>query len=175
MPDNYFPLHPAQQDVYMDQLLNVDSPQYNIGGYIVLKGVLNKEKLFEAIRSVPQAFDAFKMRFDLGASEPLYQYDNDFNELELTEMDFSSHANPAANPLVWMQARFNTPFKLNYNTLPFEQFLLKIADKEFWLFGKYHHLITDGYGFIVYVKHLAEKYNALVSGSELSLNYSSYR
>ena len=32
----FFPLHPAQHDVYMDQLINIVSPQYNIGGYIVL-------------------------------------------------------------------------------------------------------------------------------------------
>jgi hypothetical protein len=26
---------PSQKDIYTDQLLNVDSPHYNIGGYII--------------------------------------------------------------------------------------------------------------------------------------------
>ena len=44
-----FPLHPAQWDVYTDQLLNVDSPHYNIGGYIRLKGPVDKKKFQEAV------------------------------------------------------------------------------------------------------------------------------
>ncbi len=37
-----FPLHPAQLDVFTDQLLDIKSPQYNIGGYIKLKGRFTK-------------------------------------------------------------------------------------------------------------------------------------
>src|ERR1700761_8627880 len=94
MLNNYIPLHPAQQDVYMDQLLNTESPQYNIGGYIVLKGKLNKEKLHEAVRSAPVVLDAFKMRFDLKAQDLNCYFDNDFNEAELVEKDFSTCVNP---------------------------------------------------------------------------------
>jgi hypothetical protein len=46
--------------------------------------------------------------------------------------------------------------------LLFEEYLLKIADDEYWFFGKYHHLITDGYGFIVFIKYLAQKYRSLL-------------
>src|SRR5436309_2189790 len=109
MPNNYFPLHPAQQDVYMDQLLNIDSPQYNIGGYIILRGPLDRGKFNTVLSSVPQVFDAFKMRFDLDASEPVYRYENDFSELSLTGIDFSTHTDPAGEAHSWMQDRFNTP------------------------------------------------------------------
>ena len=175
MPEHNFPLHPAQQDVYMDQLLNSDSPRYNIGGYIVLKGDLDKEKFHQAVRSVPQVFDAFKMRFDLEAQDLLCHYDNDYNTAELSELDFSGGNDPAGEAKEWMQGRFNTPFQIKKEALPFEQYLLKISDGEHWFFGKYHHLITDGYGFIVYVQYVAGKYSALISGEEQIFSYPPYQ
>jgi len=175
MPENYFPLHPAQQDVYMDQLLNRGSPQYNIGGYIVLKGDLDKTKFQEAVSSVPEVFDAFKMRFDLGAQDLLCHYDSGYTRAELKEQDFSEEGDPSGSARAWMQARFNTAFLLTRDELPFEQYLLKITDQEHWFFGKYHHLITDGYGFIVYVQYVGRKYSALVAGGETSFSYPAYR
>ncbi|MDB4903557.1 MAG: Nonribosomal peptide synthetase, partial [Mucilaginibacter sp.] len=170
----YMPLHPAQQDIYIDQLLNIDSPLYNIGGYIILKGDLSKEKFHEAINTAPQLFDAFKMRFDLEESDFLYQYDSVFNTTGLTELDFTVHEDPAQYARDWMQDRFNIPFQLKREALPFEQYLIKITEQEYWFFGKYHHLITDGYGFITYVQFLAKKYTALLTGEELLFNYPLY-
>ena len=51
MKQTPFPLHPAQKDVYIDQLLNVESPHYNIGGYLKLEGALDKEKFFRVVNS----------------------------------------------------------------------------------------------------------------------------
>ena len=73
-----FPLHPAQQDVYADQALHSDSPRYNIGGYIVLKGKLNKAKFSEVVNAAPQVFDAFKLRFDLSVADFIGFVDEDF-------------------------------------------------------------------------------------------------
>ena len=56
-----FPMHPAQKDIYVDQLINKDSPHYNLGGYIKLKGSLDKAKFFESVNSAPFVFDVFKM------------------------------------------------------------------------------------------------------------------
>ena len=57
-----FPMHPAQQDIYVDQLINKNSPHYNLGGYIKLKGILDKKKFKMAVDSAPEVFDVFKMR-----------------------------------------------------------------------------------------------------------------
>src|SRR5258708_23200188 len=167
MTEHHLPLHPAQQDVYMDQLLNTDSPQYNIGGYIVLKGNLNKEKFHQAVSSAPGVFGSFQMRFDLEAQDLLCHYDEEYHTTVLTELDFSDQTAPARYAREWIQKRFNTPFSLKKDTLPFEQYLIKSSEGEHWFFGKYHHLITDGYGFIVYVQYVSGKYSALLkSGGE---------
>jgi len=174
MKRTLLPLHPAQLDVYTDQLINNKSPHYNIGGYIKLKGALNKEKFNEAIQSAPNAFDAFKFRFDHGEPLPVCYIDHLYVKQPLPELDFSGRQNPEQEALRWMQDRFNTSLLITEDALPFEEFLVKIAANEYWFFGKYHHLVTDGYGFIVFVKYIAQKYKSLVEEQELSLSYASY-
>src|SRR6185437_15434288 len=122
MPERYFPLHPAQQDVYMDQLLNVDSPQYNIGGYIVLRGRLDKIKFHEAVNSAPCVLDSFQMRFEMEGQELRCAYDDSYTRAELIDIDFSKSNDGAQVAREWMQERFSTPFLLNKSNLPFEQF-----------------------------------------------------
>ncbi|MBD0284700.1 MAG: amino acid adenylation domain-containing protein, partial [Flavisolibacter sp.] len=170
-----FYLHPAQQEVYTDQLLNPDSPQYNIGGYLKLKGNLDKDKFHEAVRSAALVFEAFRMRFDLDAADFLCYLDEEFTTSEIVDIDFSSFSCPEAEATQWMQQRFNTPLSLQKQSIPFEQFLLKIHEDEYWFFGKYHHLITDGYGFIVFVQYLADKYQSLINNNDLSFSFPSYK
>jgi hypothetical protein len=73
-----------------------------------------------------------------------------------------------------MQRRFNTSFTIGKGSLLFEHVLIKVGDEEHWFFCKYHHLITDGYGFTVWVQYLASKYKALLAGETLEVYYPSY-
>ncbi|HEX8376315.1 MAG TPA: amino acid adenylation domain-containing protein, partial [Pedobacter sp.] len=175
MSDTYFPLHPAQQEVYTDQLLNTDSPLYNIGGYIVLKGDLNKDKFHEVINSAPADLDFFKLRFDLQNPDFLCHYDERFNTFQLEELDFSAEDHPQEAARLWTQERFNISFRLGKEDCPFEQYLLKISENEHWFFGKYHHLICDGYGFIVWVQYIANKYHSLIAADGTQFSYPLYK
>lgn len=168
-----FPLHAAQQDVITDQLINMSSPQYNLGGYIILKGVLHEEKFYETIQSGAKVFDAFRMRFDAEADDFYGYYDESYTEMEISGIDFSDQSREEVKE--WMQEKFNTPFRIRKDRPLFEQYLIKIADDEHWYFGRYHHLITDGYGFIVWVNYVAEKYKSLTEGNDIAFNYPSYR
>ena len=174
MDRTFLPLHPAQRDVYVDQLIHINSAHYNIGGYIQLRGLLNIEIFREVVRTTPDVFDAFKQRFNHTEAEPVCFIDDEFEKQPLPQLDFSSHANPAESAKLWMQTSFNTPIFIKTRSLPFEECLLKIAENEHWFFGKYHHLITDGYGFIVLVDYLAKKYRSLVEGERIEFDYPSY-
>lgn len=174
MQKSTFPLHPAQQDVYVDQLLHVESPHYNIGGYIKLKGTLNKDKFHQAVNSAPEVFDVFKSRFDVNEPETICYFDPDYERLEMSELDFSDKNNPEKEAELWMQSRINTPFIIQRETLLFEHYLIKIAEHEHWFFGRYHHLITDGYGFIVWVQYLGRKYKSLLADDNFQFSYPSY-
>ncbi|MEJ6981955.1 non-ribosomal peptide synthase/polyketide synthase [Pedobacter sp. P351] len=175
MSITFFSLHPAQQEIYTDQLLNTSSPLYNIGGYIVLKGNLDRNKFHEVIKSAPEVLDFFKLRFNFREPDFLVYYDENYKDCQYSELDFSSEDNPEARAVNWAQERLNTPFVLDKESLPFEQCLLKISETEHWFFGKYHHLITDGYGFIVWIQYIAGKYNSLMSGEDRNFSFPLYR
>ena len=94
-------MHPSQKDIYLDQLLNIESPHYNIGGYIKLKGTLNREKFHEAVNSAPKVFDVFKIRFDLNGSDPVCYFQQNYEKLEMAELDFSDMDNPEEKAKSW--------------------------------------------------------------------------
>ena len=169
-----FPMHPAQKDIYVDQLINKDSPHYNLGGYIKLKGSLDKTKFFESVNSAPFVFDVFKMRFDNEDEEADFYLTEESGDSGIVEIDFSGKQDPEKEAIIWMQNRFNTTFILRKENPLYEHSLLKLSDKEHWFFGRYHHLITDGFGFIVFIKYVAEKYKTLTEGGDNEFNYPSY-
>ena len=170
-----FALHPAQWDVYTDQLLNVESPHYNIGGYIKLKGPLDQEKFRAAVSTAPKVFDVFRMRFDADMSESPCYYEEDYQRCDMPELDFSNRQNPEDEAKAFMQSRFNTAFIIHKDNLLFEHFLIKISSDEYWAFGRYHHLIIDGNGFIAWAQYVSLKYKSLVAGTDENFEYPSYR
>ncbi len=172
--DIIFPIHPAQFDVYADQLLDTKSPHYNIGGYIKLKGRLNKKLFYEAVGSGAKVFDAFRIRVDLNLPEPLIFQEQNSDNLDMLDLDLSDRENSEKDAAEWMQNRFNTPFIFEKNKVLYEHYLIKISNEEYWFFGKYHHLITDGYGFVVWVQYLSQKYKSLVAGDSRQFIFNSY-
>jgi FkbH-like protein len=171
---NTFLLHPAQQDVFIDQLINENSPQYNIGGYIIIKGKLNKSILHQAINSAPLVFDAFKMRFDANAPGLIGYIDEDYEVFKLIEKDLSNELNASEAVMKWMQHKMNEHFAMVKSNCLFEQILFKLSDDEHWLFGRFHHLIMDGFGFVIWMQYMSDKYNSLLSLSPVAFSFPSY-
>ncbi|WP_432328227.1 AMP-binding protein [Mucilaginibacter sp. P25] len=175
MLSEFINLHPAQLDVFFDQTINLNSPHYNIGGFIKLKGKLNKEYFKEAAKSVPSVFDAFQMRFtDSGTDTAGFSLDSAFCVFDIAEEDFSGQADPAEAATNWAQCRFNTPFDINHEPMLFEQALLKISEGEYWFYIRIHHLIIDGFGFTILFDYISKKYLSLVNGTLDIFEYPSY-
>ncbi len=148
------PLHPAQYEIYINQLINIESPHYNKGFYIRLKGDLNSAKFIEAVSSSPAVFDAFKLSFDSHETDPICVFDESFTRLEVAQIDFNERPNDAKN---WIQSRFNTPFLIDKKEPLFENVLIKISSDEHWSFFRYHHLIIDSYGFTIWVNYISHQ------------------
>ena len=161
-----YPLHLAQVDIYYDQLVHSRSPHYNVGGYIKIKGNLNKDRLIEIASYVPKVFDVFKMRFTENKDGEIL-FMGDYCRISISEIDFSDQINPASSALKWIQDRFNIAFQFSESCPPFEQCLLKIDTAEYWLYNRCHHLVTDGFGFTVWAKYLALAYR---NSNEITLH-----
>ena len=169
-----YPLHPAQQDVFLDQLMHPESPRYNIGGFIKLRGKINKAHFIQAVNALPLIFDAFRMRFDLECG-PVVFFDENFDRFEIGEIDFSTQQNPEAAAMDWMARQFDVPFEIKRENVLSEQYLLTISPTEYWRFIKYHHLIIDGVGFSIENKYIADYYRTLVSGKAAAFEYPPYK
>ncbi|WP_162052138.1 non-ribosomal peptide synthetase [Pontibacter pamirensis] len=167
-------LHPAQQEIYFDQVTDCDSPHYNVGGYMVLKGQLNKETFKEVCSSLPLVFDVLRMHITSTDEAPFCTFLQEEFTLEVEEQDFSDETDPKKKALDWMQERFNNTFDLE-STL-YELSFFKISEEEHWLYGRFHHLITDGFGFAVLAHYVARKYTHLLKASSelFAFRYSSY-
>ncbi|HYC30068.1 MAG TPA: condensation domain-containing protein, partial [Chitinophagaceae bacterium] len=167
-------LHPAQREVYLDQLLNTGSPHYNVGGYIRLMGTIDKPALLTAIRSSVHTFDVLRMRFDFTGEIPGCYFDHEAQEPEIIEKNFSSSKRAEEDATHWMQQQFNTPFALQGNARLFEYGIITIRAHEHWLYLRYHHLVTDGYGISVWLQYVAAKYRSLVTGKEQQFSFPAY-
>lgn len=172
--ETIFPLHPAQNDVFRAQLIDTDSPFYNVGGYVKLKGALDKEKFIEAVSAAPRTFDAFRMRFHVTETDAVCFFDDGFDAMEITELDFSGSADPTVEAVSWMRRRFNIAFPIQKERLLFENVLIKIAVDEHWFFMRYHHLVMDGYCFRIWLQFLAKKYTAFFAGLDTQPDYPHY-
>ncbi|MBB6498472.1 non-ribosomal peptide synthetase [Pedobacter cryoconitis] len=169
------PLHPAQKDVYIDQMINTEAPYYNVGGYILLKGLLDKEKFIAAVNSAPLVFDALKMRFDLQDPQPVAYLDETYDHFELPELVFEDGPDKKERVGQWIREQLAAPFKIEKTSIPVEQYLIQVQEDEYWYYFKFHHLIADGYGLSGLNQFIARKYKSLITADyEVEFKYPSY-
>ncbi|RAJ80067.1 amino acid adenylation domain-containing protein [Chitinophaga dinghuensis] len=164
MLTNVFPLHPTQKDMYVDQLMNPESPHYTLTGYLKLKGPLNKAQFARAVNAVITGNDIFRMSFDLESPQPVGYLSDTTPPIPLLELDYSDQDNPIAYTLQWIQEQCNTPFHLQKGIPPFEHYLLKISDTEHWYLLRCHHLIIDGSGYQLFLHAIAKEYRQQPAG-----------
>jgi amino acid adenylation domain-containing protein len=168
-------LHSSQLEVYYDQLLDPESPHYNVGGYVILTGKLNQEKLLAAIKSTFQSLDIHQMAFEFSKSAPLCYFKDNAADIKVLEIDFTKLDDPDKAVLDWMQERYNTPFYMEADIL-YEFAVIRLADEKNIIYCRYHHLLTDAFGFTIGLKSVAQKYNSLVENQDkVPLHYNQYK
>jgi arthrofactin-type cyclic lipopeptide synthetase A len=94
-------------------------------------------------------------------------------DFEVPFLDFSGAEDPQAASLAWIQQRFVEPYVLDGGLL-FSFALLKLAENRYRWFGKFHHLVTDGWGTSLTAQKVAAEYNRLLSGNDDEAQAHSY-
>ncbi|MCW3463983.1 non-ribosomal peptide synthase/polyketide synthase [Chitinophaga nivalis] len=172
MPLRVSPLHPAQRDIFLDQLIKSESSTYNIGTITRLTGSLDTVTFIAAARTLPTVFDACKMRFDLEDAQPQAYIDDTFDILEVTCID--AVATPESETMQWIRNCIEIPFRIQKDTPLCEHYLIKVKADEHWYFSKYHHLINDGVGMAAISRYVAQQYLSLLEGKTVPATYASY-
>ncbi|WP_445947245.1 non-ribosomal peptide synthetase [Shewanella sp.] len=173
MPSSHIPLHPVQEGVYIEQLVNGTSSKYNIGGYVKLKGKLNAHLLIRAAEIFWFKNDTTRVSFKGNLQTALQSFER-HHMPTINQFDYRNKS--YAEALEWMQSRMNTAKSLRDEHLE-EQALLHINDLEHWYFLAHHHICCDAMAISLRIKHTLDIYEALLNEDNTyieTLNYPSY-
>ncbi|MFI0264668.1 AMP-binding protein, partial [Streptomyces sp. NPDC017056] len=170
-------LSAAQWGVWVGQQLKDADPRYNCGVYYAFDGAVDVPAFRRAVALAVAETDVLRTRFveedgrpwqivtpadEAGGTEERLRVVDltgrpDAEEYALREIraDISTAADPAADPRTDPGAR-ELSTQVLY-TLP--------GDRSFF-YLRFHHILMDGYGQVVYCRRLAEIYTSLVAGDE---------
>jgi hypothetical protein len=154
------PLSAAQLDIWRAQKLAPHDTLYNIGGYVEILGAVDPQVLAAAMQQGLRAADSFHLRFTESAAGPR-QFFGPIEASELPFIDLSGTVDPRAEAFAWMQRSMAMPFDLATGPL-YRVALLKVCTNCFFWYAAYHHLVTDLLGGTVFVRYVAELYNAAI-------------
>ena len=168
------PLTAAQQDIWLDQLRQGDSPLYNIGGYVDFAGAVVPALIERAVAQLVATHDALRSQLHGGADGLPEQTFVAEMAAEVVLHDVSAQPDPLAAFQALMQAQMARPYALAGEPL-FRFFLVKLGSQHYRLGTQAHHLILDGWGFGQMLQSLAGLYSALEQGRALVQQAPSYR
>ncbi|KPA88169.1 amino acid adenylation enzyme/thioester reductase family protein [Pseudomonas asplenii] len=168
-----YPLTAAQQDIWLDQSSRGDSPLYNIGGYVELRGAVDPSLLRSAIEFLVQRHDALRTVLQPGTDGLPQQRFVERLEVRVPLYCFADHAEPLAAALERVEQEMAQVYPLDGSPL-FRFFLMRLSDDHYLLGTQAHHLILDGWGFGQMLADLGRIYSALVRGEEVADAAASY-
>ncbi|KXU82829.1 hypothetical protein CR51_42505 [Caballeronia megalochromosomata] len=157
-----FPLTPAQLGVFFRQQVDLQDPRYNLAHLTEIAGPLDIDLLESALRQTISEADAVQVR--LRGTDGLPHQILETVDFRLPVLDVSGAADPLQAVEDHVQAKRSTAIDLNQWPL-FNMALLRTAPDRFFLFLCFHHLVFDGYSFLLFIERLAEVYSALKVGS----------
>jgi amino acid adenylation domain-containing protein len=156
------PLSSPQRGIWFDQIRHADAPLYNVGGYVRIDGAVNPYLIEKAINRVIQENDALRTVFHEDTPLPVQTF-KETVDVKVDCYDFSAEQDPHQHAIQWMENELGTPFQL-YGHILFKFALIKVSEECYYGFGKYHHLIIDGWGLSLFFQRVAKHYEALVAG-----------
>jgi tyrocidine synthetase III len=153
----------TQRYIWLDEKIGGNSARFNIGGYASISGNMNYHALSEAISTLLDSNEIFKLQFSERDGVP-YQYHRVSNNFTLEHLDFSGHGENAESACMdWMQSDIQVPVTLER---PFFSCVLKSSNSQVFWYMKIHHILVDGWAFSLIFKTVAAYYNDLCKGKQ---------
>lgn len=163
-----FPLHPAQENIYFEQILHLDDPFYNIGCYQILEYHVDKDVAQRCWKMLYQHLDALRIMIIEGQENvsPV-QYIQQHTHATLHFYDLSNKNNPEKTATTWMSDKFSIPINfLSGETSSVA--LIKLSENKYYLFLRFHHIVIDGTGIYRLLKYFHKLYHHLVNDIDTS-------
>ncbi|MBM7440673.1 non-ribosomal peptide synthetase [Streptomyces sp. HB132] len=164
----FLELSAAQQGVWYGQLVDPDSPKYNIGECFEIHGGLDEELFDAALNRAVALCDSLRLEF-VTRGETVYQYvahrpAEETSRLRLA--DLSGADDPAAAAERYMADDMSTVDRLDAPRHHFA--LLRLGPRLHYWYVRFHHIAVDGLGGAVFGRTVAELYGRAVRGEDLA-------
>jgi hypothetical protein len=164
------PLSFNQEGLWFLDQLEPDSPRFCLSGTLRLKGELNVNALRESINEIIKRHEALRTTFK-AVGEELLQFITPVLRVDLPVEDLRHLSEPereaTANELTSEEAL--RPFNLEEGPL-LRVMLLRIDDEEHIMLLTMHHIVSDGWSLLLFIKEMAAFYESLSTGVPVQLS-----
>ena len=161
-----------QEGIVLNQLINLDMPIYNIGGYYIFNGAINELWMEKAISLAIQKTPALRVHIVKKDNEFRQRiYDKEKINLETFIYVNKQISDDEINEL--MEEDFNKGFNI-FNDQLYKFILIKKDENCSYLYVKYHHVIADSYAASLIYKTICEEYNSIKNQSESNTSEQNY-
>ncbi|MFD7863672.1 amino acid adenylation domain-containing protein [Streptomyces sp. NPDC059783] len=165
-PEEFFGTTAAQQGVWYGQLVDPDSPKYNIGECFEIRGDLDEALFASAVDRACELCDSMNLEFVTEGDTLLQRVVREPGARRLRVVDVSGAADPAAEVeryLATDMATPDTPHRPRHHLA-----LLRAgAGLSYW-YVRFHHIAVDGLGGAVFTRVVADLYGRAVRGEDLA-------
>ncbi|MBK1896211.1 non-ribosomal peptide synthetase [Chryseobacterium paridis] len=159
-----------QLDVFFEQLLYPDTPIYNIGAKIEIKGEIQIETFKKAYREMINQHDAYRSFFRQSEDE-VKKHIKEGEPRHLEWIDFSNETDAVSIAEHYMEKEFLIPFNVLEDDCLYRFVLIKCSNVHYYLFSVYHHIITDGWGTSLMFQRLIKNYNDILKFNTVQDQY----
>ena len=161
-----FSLHPAQENVYVEQLQHPRSAMHNLGWFSYCDAMYDLNLLRQSWVLLYRHVDSLRLQFCSGENAVIRQrvktIDSPCNKVEFE--DFSAQVAPLESALQWMQQQVDTSTDYLDGEVT-KLVLIGLNENQTLLFTRVHHLMIDGLGLALLHRLLHRIYRCLEHGS----------
>ncbi|WP_327120821.1 amino acid adenylation domain-containing protein [Streptomyces sp. NBC_01341] len=166
-PEELIELTAAQQGVWYGQLVDQESPKFNIGECFEIDGGID-ESLFAAALGRAAAFcdslnTEFVTRGETVRQRVVHRSPDDTGRLRI--VDLSEAGDPAAAAERYMAEDMATVDRLDAPRHHFA--LMRLGPTRHYWYIRYHHIAVDGLGGAVFARTVADLYTRAARGEDL--------
>ncbi|WP_259678844.1 non-ribosomal peptide synthetase, partial [Lonsdalea populi] len=158
------PLSSTQQVVWLDQTLNPDSSNYNIGIQLRIDGHLDEALFTQAFDMLVSRHDALRLQLVHTDSLPFQELTDAISE-PINTVDFSQYDDAESQAQQHIDTLFMRPFDLHERLWRSE--LMRVSGARWYWQFCCHHLISDGWSLKILFNDLIDTYNRLISREEI--------
>ncbi len=158
-------LHPAQENVFYEQILYENSSIHTLGWYTLIEENVDISLLQKAWELLHQHIDTLRLCILINSDNEAVQYIQEQNIPTLiNEYDVSRLPDPENSALLWMKQQTNT--SIDYlNEIPYQITLIRLTNEKNYFFTIFHHIFIDGVGLYRFHEYIYKLYTCLKNGT----------